>query len=358
MTRFARWTVIAAICPVAWLALAGAGLPAAEIPPAGDVVRFDDAAHGPTGSGVSVVPAALAAQPGEYWIGVEAHEVPEALRAHTTLPKDQGLLVEQVYPDSPAAKAKIARHDVLLKAGDKPLRKVADLVEAVQAAKGKKLVLEAVRAGKTLTLEVTPEKRPKDVMPPGGWGWGWGGATSVEEMKKWIESMKPWPGGPAMRFRLFHPGAVLPPGTILSPPLPGNMTVIITKQGDQPAKIHVQRDDQKWDLTEKELDKLPADIRPHVERMLGWGVGPWLYGGWIDFVPAPGGPGKAEPKGRVAPKPLKHPEQPAKGAGAVPPGLEKRLDELDQRLQKLQKSVDELRERSAETKPPKLQPAK
>ncbi len=356
MRRCAIWTAIVALCPVAWLASPWVAL-GADTPKAGYVIRVDQASAGNASGAVAwTVPVALAAQPGEYWIGVEAHEVPEALRAHTNLPKDQGLLVEQVYPDSPAAKAKIARHDVLLKAGDKPLRKVADLVEAVQAAKGKKLVLEAIRAGKSIQLEVTPEKRPKDLMPAPGGPW----ATSMEEMKKWIEGMKPWPGGPAMRFRLFHPGAVLPPGTFTSPPLPGNMTVIITKQGDHPAKIHVQRGDQKWDLTEKELDQLPADIRPHVERMLGWGVGPWFSGGWIDFVPAPGAPVKPDFKAGVKAKPqMKLRQHPDKEPAPLPPGLEKRLDELDKRLQNLQKSVDELRARPAtETKPPKLEPAK
>lgn len=356
MRRFCAWVVAITLWPAAWLASPEPGLAAAAKPQGGYVLRAEAAAKGPAGFVGGAVPVVMAAQPGEYWIGVEAHEVPEALRAHTTLPKDHGLLVEQVYPDSPAAKAQIARHDVLLKAGDKPLRTVADLVEAIQSAKGKKLALEAVRAGKTIKLEVTPEKRPKDLAPASGWGWG--EAPGMEEIRKWVESIKPWPGAPAMRFRLFHPGAVLPPGAILSPPLPGNMTVVITKQGDQPAKVHVQRDGQKWDITEKELDQLPADVRPYVERMLGWGGGAWFGGGWMDFVPAPGGTAKGAPKGRLAPKPSKPPGPAVPEASSLPPGLERRLDELDQRLQKLQKSVDELRHRPAEGKPPKLEPAK
>lgn len=356
--RRGTWVTVIVLCSVVWLASPAGVLSAAETPQGVYVLRANAGGEGVGGFVGGAVPVTMAAQPGEYWIGVEAQGVPEALRAHTALPKDHGLLVEQVYPDGPAAKAKIARHDVLLKAGDKPLRTVADLVEAVQSAKGKKLVLEAVRAGKTIKLEVTPEKRPKDVAPVPGAGWGWGGPAGMEEIKKWIESIKPWPGAPTLRFRLFHPGAVLPPGTILSAPLPGNMTVIITKQGDQPAKIHVERDGQKWDITEKELHQLPADLRPHVERMLGWGAAPWLYGGWVDFVPAPGGLGKAEPKARLEPRPLKRLERPLQEAGALPQRLEKRLDELDQRLQKLQKSVDELRSRPAEAKPPKLEPPK
>ena len=49
------------------------------------------------------------------------------------------------------------------------------------------------------------------------------------------------------------------------------MSIVISKEGDQPAKIVVKRGDEKWEVTEKELDKLPADVRPHVEHMFGHG---------------------------------------------------------------------------------------
>src|SRR5262249_41452294 len=55
--------------------------------------------------------------------------------------------------------------------------------------------------------------------------------------------------------------------------LPDNVTISIVRHGKDPANITVTRGDQKWDTTEKDLDKLPEDLRPHIQRMIG-GLGP------------------------------------------------------------------------------------
>lgn len=335
---------------IAWLlGLAVAAAPAAAWPaedeaanPPRVIVLEGRSAGAEEGVPARIAVVAHAARRSEYWIGVEAHAVPDALRAHLKLPEGQGLLVEQVLPDSPAAKAKIQRHDVLVKAGGKPLNDVADLIEAVGASQGKPLALELIRAGKTVQAEVTPAKPPKELA--GQWDW-LRAEPEYDAMMKWIDRFRPGlPGHPPMRFRVWRPGAVLPPGAAAMPPLPSGMTVAVTKQGDQPAKIHVTRGDEKWDVTENELDKLPADIRPHVERMLGRGpfagVAPW-----VDFVPTPAAPGKPQPKVDVVPK-----------AAPAPPAahVEKRLDELTRQLERLQKSVDDLRGRlPGEAKSPK-----
>lgn len=89
--------------------------------------------------------------------------MPEAISAQLKLPQGEGLLVEQIFPDSPAVKAGIERFDVLLRAGDKPLKTVADLVAAVDAGKGGKLALAIIRAGKSITVDATPIQRPADL---------------------------------------------------------------------------------------------------------------------------------------------------------------------------------------------------
>jgi hypothetical protein len=50
--------------------------------------------------------------------------------------------------------------------------------------------------------------------------------------------------------------------------LPKNVKIRVTKEGDKPAQIHVQRDDEEWAVTEDTLDKLPADLREHVQPFL------------------------------------------------------------------------------------------
>lgn len=259
------------------------------------------------------------APPGDYWIGLQCHPVPPPLQAQLKLAQGEGLVVDSVVPDSPAMQAGINAYDVLLTANDKPLGKVQDLIEAVQATKEETLKLELVRGGEKMTIEVKPTKRPEQPpAAPGVPGSEW------EQMRRWIERVRPGENGrPPLRFRFFHPGAILPPGATAEA-LPENMTVTIVKEGKQPVKITVTRGNDKWEINENELDKLPADVRPSVERMLGRGPHePGDHVQFFDFVPgAPGAPA-------VAPE---------------SPQAEKRLEALERRLDQMRKLIDEMRE--------------
>ncbi|WP_347244408.1 PDZ domain-containing protein [Thermogutta sp.] len=243
-TRFMAWFF--ALSGISGLILAGSVAQSAE-PSAG-------------------VPAPqLVVAPSEVWIGVVVEEVPEALRAHLDLPKEQGLLVTSVAKDSPAEKAGIKLHDILLEASGKPLATPNDLVSVVQEKKDQPIEIKLFRKGKTETVKVTPAPRPSgawEFPPPFP-----GTFADPKAWEKWLESFRErLPGQPPLVFRFYHPGVIVPPGESLK--IPKNMTIVITKEGDKPAKIVVQKDGQKWEVTENELDKLPPDVRPHVEKML------------------------------------------------------------------------------------------
>jgi hypothetical protein len=155
----------------------------------------------------------------------------------------------------------LKQYDCILKAGGKPVKSLADLMQAVDEAKENELPLDVIRGGKAMTVKVMPAKRPEpqDVVrrPP---------QLPAEELRRWMENFNR--GEPnQFRYRIFGPGAVLPG----EKGLPKGLSVSITRSGDEPAKITVKKDDQSWEVTEKELDKLPDDVRPHVERMLGRG---------------------------------------------------------------------------------------
>ena len=62
-----------------------------------------------------------------------------------------------MVPDSPAAKAGFERHDILLKANDKPLAHPHDLIEVVSEVGEKEMVVDLIRGGKAKTLKVTPD---------------------------------------------------------------------------------------------------------------------------------------------------------------------------------------------------------
>lgn len=205
----------------------------------------------------------------QYWIGVSCvAPIPEMVLAQIDLPKDSGVFVVDVVQDGPAAKAGIVRHDIILSAAGKPLGKVADLVAAVAASQGKPLTVEVLRAGKRQTLEVAPQSRPaefaaKDAIDlPQGSRW--------DKLGRWFDDTMPgMDGRPPLRMRFMHPGIILPPGARNQPPLPEGLVITITRKADGPAEIVVKRNNDTWELTEDDLDKLPPDIRPHVAQMLG-----------------------------------------------------------------------------------------
>jgi hypothetical protein len=290
----------------------------------------------------------------DYWVGIGFRPLDEALRAQLGLPEGQGLLVDQVMREAPAARAEVRRHDVVLKADGQPLGQIQDLVDAVDAAKDGELSLEIIRGGKPLTIKVKPEKRPEMAGPPfqplapGHPGW--------EDMaKEWTKHFgMSWPreDGPQFGFRLFKPSVILPRGAPIHAPLPDNMSITIHKQGEEPAKIDVKRGDESWSVDENGLDALPPDVAVHVERMLG--SVPFDIGG--------GSPVKIESQGG-----LRGAFQRPQMLGPDGEGrLEKRLEEMNRRIERLQEVIEGTRDRgpgaadkgsekkSPEKKPPKV----
>jgi hypothetical protein len=101
----------------------------------------------------------------DYYIGVNASPVDDTLRAHLELPDGRGLVVHEVVAGSPAEKAGVKAHDILLEMGDKAIDSTEALVAAVQNARGKSTRLELLRAGKPSSIQVTPEPRKVEPNP-------------------------------------------------------------------------------------------------------------------------------------------------------------------------------------------------
>jgi hypothetical protein len=97
---------------------------------------------------------------GEYWIGIDGVPPDDALRAQLELPAGQGLVINQVVEDSPAAKAGLKQYDVLLSCHDQPLSGIADLAKLIDEKKETLLALRLIRGGKRIIIEITPQRRP------------------------------------------------------------------------------------------------------------------------------------------------------------------------------------------------------
>jgi hypothetical protein len=83
----------------------------------------------------------------EYWIGIDGTPPDEALRAQLELPAGQGLVVNQVVENSPAAKAGLKQYDVLIACQDQLLREIGDLAKIVDEKKETLLALRLIRGG-------------------------------------------------------------------------------------------------------------------------------------------------------------------------------------------------------------------
>jgi hypothetical protein len=110
------------------------------------------------------------------WLGVYAEEASEALGSQLGLKSGEGLLVTYVATDSPAARAGLQKHDVLVELGDQLLVHPAQLVKLIRSHKdGDAVKLSLYRQGRKQTLSAVLGKRLEQVSwspaDPGSNGW-------------------------------------------------------------------------------------------------------------------------------------------------------------------------------------------
>lgn len=286
-----------------------------------------------------------------YWVGATIGPIPEPVLAHIaegTIPEGKGLFLMEVLKDSPAAKAGLKAYDVVLKANGEVVDAEA-FVEKVRASKGAKVTCEVLRAGKTQTIEVTPEERP--AMPqPGFWGPRGPRDPNAPQpprrgMRRWMEQegmeVPEMPGfqglwedgafpedlpipeemremlknqreafqkqglGFVPQMPQVQPGMeeqqnfgsqmkveVTPNGTRMSRSMTTiedgePLNVSIQKTGDEPAKILVEWKDESYETTEEKLDAIPEEIRGKVEAFLKSGSVTIHSDGITAALPAP-----------------------------------------------------------------------
>jgi len=272
--------------------------------------------------------------PPKYWIGLlgEPITAENPLRAQLDLPKDTGLLVQNVMPESPAAKAGLKKYDILLKGNNKDLHEMTDLIDLVlsEGAKKSQITLDVLRHNKHETVNLKPEDRPANMRGPqggvGGEGGGFGGAGGFggSGFPGMPENFMQQFGGQFPDFRNLGPGVIVRGEGQGFASMPNGVSVSIEKQNDKPTHITVTRGKDKWEITGDDpeaLKKLPEDIRPFVERMLHGGSGGAIGSGAGGFRRGAGpgtlGPGPQFDSGRLQDQ-LER--------------MEKRLDEMQRRM--------------------------
>jgi hypothetical protein len=218
-----------------------------------------------------------------YWLGIQGQPVQsEVLRTHLQLAEGVGIVIEDVVPGSPAEKAGLRRHDVLLDVGGEQISDMAVLQKAVADSHGKAIDLKIIRLAKEETISVTPEAPPADLaakmgargMAPAGMALG--GEVPMDEIQAMLQKLQQ--NGIGGGVRVFGHGMVggMQPNMLQlrAAQLPTNVQVSIVRDGEGPATVTVKRGDETWTIRgdDKEaLAKLPDDVRPFVEQMLQGG---------------------------------------------------------------------------------------
>jgi membrane-associated protease RseP (regulator of RpoE activity) len=150
------------------------------------------------------------------FLGVEVRPVDAALAAQLDLPADTGVIVGHVVPKSPAEKAQLDEHDIILKLDQEAVRSPEDFVKRIQKMKkDQRIKLEVLRRGKKLEVEATLSEReapdPKRLK------------TLLREFKfaPRVEVLKSGDraGEAVIRFELIDPAeAAAKPGVRIPPP--------------------------------------------------------------------------------------------------------------------------------------------
>jgi len=181
-----------------------------------------------------------------YWIGVQCAEVMPALSSHLNLAEHEGVLVEGVVPESPAAKAGVEQYDVILSVNGKPVAKIEDIISTVNEVKDAEMTISAIRKGQPVELKVTPEKRPDSAKLP------------VRPPRQGF-------------FRSFGPGAMMEEWNPDSPD--GAIPEDIRRMFEQ---LHKQMEDQMKNLPESGrfgMESLPDAFRDGMQVFGGTGAG-------------------------------------------------------------------------------------
>jgi len=315
----------------------------------------------------------------EYWLGVQVAVVPELAKHQLGI--DHGLAVEEVAADSPAAKAEIRKFDILLQAGETPLKGVSDLIKSVEAAKGKQIVIILKRDGESKKVEAVAEQKKKieaavidaarrkiELQKPKL-------EAEMKQLEEALEKMKAAAGKEGFGMWFAKPAIVAPRVDVrlkeetaktLKGEFPKDLSVQINKQGAEPTKIRVKRGDQEWEVTEDKVGELPEDVQKHVLMLLGKMKGPtaianadrkvWLtpegkIEGEFKLPPIPPMPPKPV-LAPVAPVPPTPPVPPAKAARVLSARVERdgdamgdKLDAIMKKLDKLEKEIDLIRDK-------------
>jgi membrane-associated protease RseP (regulator of RpoE activity) len=263
-----------------------------------------------------------------YWLGIQGAPIDsEVLRTHLQLADDVGVVVADVMPNSPAEKAGLRKHDILLEVGGVQISEMPVLQKAVAESNGKPIELKIIRLAKEMTISVTPEAPPADIAFGGhaAGNLGLGGQAPFDQVQKLLGQLPQ--GNLRGNVRVFGNGMIPGIQRFDMNQLPDGVSVQVTREGNGPATVTVQKGDETWTVKgddQEALNKLPEDVRPYVEQMLNGQNGNFEFGNLQNLLPNQLGHFDFQGQGQ---------------------GLEDANQQLLKQMEQLQRQMDELRQR-------------
>ena len=270
--------------------------------------------HGGTGDQADVGNSAKTEEANEatqLWIGVSLRSITSpALRTHLQLADDLGVLVDSVVPNSPADRAGLRRHDVLIAVNSEAVTNATVLQDAVLSSGAQEIELDVIRLAKETSVLVTPEAMPIEIrqqmQQPRSRNPQLG-----QRLGDMLGNLEGLPGLDAEVLDRLRRGPNEEGNLQVNPlrrwggnlpgldALPGGISVKMSRSDDNAVRIEVQRGDDSWTIDgddQQSLAQLPEDVRPLVERLLrqpqhdGVRLGPFWQqlhqeGAWEQLMP-------------------------------------------------------------------------
>ena len=138
------------------------------------------------------------------------------------------------------------------------------------------ITVKVLRRGEVESILVTPIERPAIVPAVGGQGqpalapgWVGQGDNALEGM---LNQLFGGQGKNGIEFRRFGPGVVVGGQQVQATQLPGGASIKVEKRDNEPTRIIVERDGEKWEIegeAPEAIDQLPDDVKPYVQQLLG-----------------------------------------------------------------------------------------
>jgi len=98
------------------------------------------------------------------WFGIQIQDITGDVAEYYALKDKRGVLVYQVLPDSPAAKAGMKDGDILRAFDGQPVEHSRQLIDRVSATpSGQQVTVEIVREGKPQSLKIAIGERPSEI---------------------------------------------------------------------------------------------------------------------------------------------------------------------------------------------------